>query len=161
MSQVNLQELADSPLFKGLARKEIEYLGAFFLERKVEEGKTVFIENMPGEALYLIKKGTVRISQMVAEGDEQILIVLGAGDVFGEMAIVDSGTRGSTARIAEEAILYSLSTKIFEKIAAANPRLGMQLLLNIVRIFTARLRAARRDYRTMLTTIRGRKKVDG
>ncbi len=157
MPQVNLLGLAESPLFKGLAQKEIELLGAVFTERRVAEGKTVFIENMPGESLYLVKEGTVRISQMLAEGDEQILVVLGTGDVFGEMAIVDSGPRSSSARIAEDAILYSLSTRDFEKLAASNPRLGMQLLLNIVRIFTGRLRSAKRDYRKMLTTILGRK----
>ena len=82
MDQVNLSDLSDSPLFKGLAAKEIEFLGSVFSARQVAEGKTVFIENMPGEALYLIKRGTVRISQMLAEGDEQILVVLGAGDIF-------------------------------------------------------------------------------
>ncbi len=157
MPQVNLMSLAESPLFKGLAQKEIELLATVFAERRVAEGKTVFIENMPGESLYLVKEGTVRISQMLAEGDEQILVVLGVGDIFGEMAIVDNGPRSSSARIAEDAILYSLSTRDFEKLAAANPRLGMQLLMNIVRIFTARLRAAKRDYRKMLTTILGRK----
>lgn len=159
MSQVDLLELADSPLFKGLAKKEIEYLSAVFSVRTVEAGKTIFIENMPGESLYLINKGTVRISQMLAEVDEQIMIVVGAGDVFGEMAIVDGGTRASTARVAEDATLYSLSAKHFEKLAAANPRLGMQLLLNVVRIFTARMRDAKRDYRTMLATILGRDKA--
>jgi CRP-like cAMP-binding protein len=157
MSQINLSELADSPLFKGLARKEIEFLRSSFSERKFGEGKTVFIENMPGEALYLVKEGTVRISQMLAEGDEQIMIVLGAGDIFGEMAIIDGGTRVSTARIAEEATLYSLSAKSFETLAAANPRLGMQLLLNVVRIFSTRMRDATSDYRRMLMTILGRK----
>ena len=157
VNQVNLADLADSPLFKGLAKKEIEYLGTIFSARQVSEGKTVFIENMPGESLYLIKRGTVRISQMLAEGDEQILIVLGVGDVFGELAVIDGGVRATSARIAEDAILYGLSRKDFDKLASTNPRLGMQLMMNVVRMFTARMRAAKNNYQAMLKTLLNRK----
>ena len=157
MDQVNLSDLSDSPLFKGLAAKEIEFLGSVFSARQVAEGKTVFIENMPGEALYLIKRGTVRISQMLAEGDEQILVVLGAGDIFGELAVIDGGNRATSARIAEEALLYGLTRKDFDKLAAANPRLGMQLIMNIIKIFTARMRDAKSNYHAMLKTILARK----
>jgi CRP-like cAMP-binding protein len=156
MEKINLLDLSDSPLFKGFAQKEIELLGTLFSLRKVEQGKTIFIENMPGESLYLIKHGSIRISQMLAEADEQLMTVLGAGDVFGEMAIVDGGTRASTARIAEDATLYALHARDFAKLATSNPRLGMQLLLNVVRIFTSRMRDARRDYRAMMSTILGR-----
>lgn len=159
MSRVDCTELSDSPLFKGMAVREIEYLGDLFAARQVPEGKTVFIENMPGEALYLIRRGTVRISRMLAEGDEQILIVLGTGDVFGELAVLDGGERSATARIAEDALLYGLHRKDFNRLTTENPRLGMQLTLNIVRIFSARMRSAKKDYRAMLLSTLNRKKA--
>ncbi len=157
MTQVNFTDLTDSLIFKGLAAKEIEHLSSIFTERQVPEGKTVFIENMPGESLYLIKRGTVRISQMLAEEDEQILIVLGAGDIFGELAVIDGGDRAATARIAEEAVLYGLKRNDFNKLASQNPRLCMQLTLNIFRSFSMKMRTAKKDYRTMLTTSLNRK----
>ncbi len=150
MGQVNFTSLTDSPLFKNMAAKEIEYLSSIFTVRQVLGGKTVFIENMPGESLYLIKRGTVQISQMLAETNEQILIVLGAGDIFGELAVIDGGKRSTTARIAEDAVLYGLNCKDFNTLASENPRLCMQLTLNIVRIFCSRMRSAKKDYRTML-----------
>lgn len=151
MSQENFSKLTDSLLFKGMATKEIEYLRSLFTLSQVPEGKTVFIENMPGESLYLIKQGMVQISQMLAEVDEQDMVALGAGDVFGEMAVIDGGNRRVTARITKDAVLYSLNRKNFNTLVSEKPRLGLQLTLNIVRIFSARIRSATKDYRTMLT----------
>ena len=99
MSQVDFSQQLESPLFKDLSNKEIESLGSIFTCSQVAEGKTVFIENMPGEALYLIEQGTVQISQMIAEVDEQELTILGAGDIFGEMSVIDGESRLVTARI--------------------------------------------------------------
>jgi CRP-like cAMP-binding protein len=157
MSQVNLTDLTSSPIFKGMASKEIEYLSSIFTLNQLPEGKTVFVENMPGESFYLIKQGTIKISQMLAEIDEVDLIILDAGDVFGEMAVIDGGNRTVTAKITKNAILYSLSRRDFNTLVSEKPRLGLQLTLNIVRIFTARIRNAKNDYRTMLTESLGRK----
>jgi CRP-like cAMP-binding protein len=108
---------------------------------------------MPGEALYLIKQGTITISQMLSENNEQILVVLGAGDMFGELAIIDGDARATSARVAEKAILYGLKRKDFMALASEHPRLGMQLTLNIARTVSSRMRSAKKDYRTMLTTL--------
>ncbi|HEY5673152.1 MAG TPA: cyclic nucleotide-binding domain-containing protein [Malonomonas sp.] len=140
---------------------ELVTLEGYFTVRRLQEGKTIFIENMPGESLYLIKQGTVKISRMLAEGDEQILIVLGPDDVFGEMAVLDGGKRSATARIAEGAVLYGLTRSDFEKLAGSNPALGLKLALNIVRIFSGRVRNSQKDYRAMLLASLNRPKQEG
>ena len=150
MSQVDFDSVNDSPLFKGMTSAEIKKLQHIFTVKRISEGKTIFIENMPGESLYLIKQGTVRISRMLAEGDEQVLIVLGPDDIFGEIAVLDGGKRSATARIAEDAVLYGLTRKNFEAFAEKDPRLGLALTLNIVRIFSGRVRNSQKDYRAML-----------
>jgi CRP/FNR family transcriptional regulator, cyclic AMP receptor protein len=150
MKKVDLSSLKESPLFISMTGEEIEQLEALFTIRRIDGGKTIFLENMPGESLYLIMQGAVKISRMLAEGDEQVLIVLGAEDVFGEMAILDGGKRSATARIAEDAILYGLSRDDFEKLTQQNPQLGLKLTLNIVRIFSGRVRDSQKDYRAML-----------
>jgi len=99
MSQVDLSEFAESQLFKGIEGKELKLLSSIFTQSQVAEGKTLFIENMPGEALYIIVQGSVKISQMLAEVKEQELMTLGAGDVFGELAVIDDGNRTVTAQI--------------------------------------------------------------
>lgn len=150
MTRVNLSSLAESPLFKGLKEQEFDYLADFFQVREIDSGKTVFVENMPGEALYLIRSGKVKVSMMQQEADEQNLITLHAGDVFGELALIDGSLRVTSARVAEAVQLYSLSRKNFLKLAAEKPRLGIQLTLNIAKILSLRLRQAKKDYRAML-----------
>jgi CRP-like cAMP-binding protein len=158
MSDIDLTSLKDSPLFININDAEIKLLEGSFSPRRIPEGKTIFIENMPGEALYLIKQGTVRISRMLAEGDEQVLIVLGPADIFGEMAVLDGGKRSATARIAEDALLYGLTRTDFEKLAEQNPHLGLKFTLNIVRIFSGRVRDSQKDYRAMLLASLNRNK---
>lgn len=150
MSQVDLSGLHDSPLFDNMDAGDLQKLQPLFSVKKVTEGKTIFIENMPGESLYLIKQGTVQVSRMLAEGDEQILIVLGPDDFFGEMAVLDGGKRSATARIAEDAVLYGLSRKNFDALSEKDPKLGLALALNIIRVFSARVRNSQKDYRAML-----------
>lgn len=158
MSRVCFDGLKGSPLFKAMSASDIKSLENIFSIRRIPAGKTIFIENMPGESLYLIKQGTVRISRMLAEGDEQVLIDLGPDDVFGEMAVLDGGKRSATARIAEDVILYGLARKDFELLANTDPRLGLLLTLNIVRIFSSRVRNSQKDYRAMLLACLSRKK---
>ncbi|HMB16924.1 MAG TPA: cyclic nucleotide-binding domain-containing protein [Pelovirga sp.] len=158
MNDVNLNALQDSPLFHGLAAKEIEFFATSLAQQQMSAGKTIYIENMAGESLYLIKKGSVRISQMLAEGEEQTLVVLGPGDTFGELAVIDGGPRAATARVIEDVNLFSLSRKDYNQLCSNNPRLGMQLTLNIFRSFSERLRRSKQDYRNMLIASINRKK---
>ena len=158
MNQINLSAVKESPLFVGLAEKEIEFIGKFLTPHQMSAGKTIYIENMAGECLYLIYKGAVRISQMLAEGEEQTLVVLGSGDTFGELAVIDGGPRAATARVIEDVKMFALSRKDFNQLSTNNPRLGLQLTLNIFRCFSERLRRSKQDYRNMMIASLSRKK---
>lgn len=147
-----------SIMLQGLSDADIGRLAEFCEDRQMAEGTTVFIENMPGESLFLICKGTIRISRMFAEGDEKTLVVLGPEDVFGEMAVIDGLPRSATARVAEDVELISLKKKDFEALCKSAPELALKLTMNIVRIFSKRIREASDEYRDMLIwTIQGDK----
>lgn len=150
MSQVKLSDLVNNPVFNGMQAKEVQHVISLFSQVKVATGKTIFVENMPGEALYLVQEGNVQISQLLAEVDEQNITVIGAGDIFGELAVIDGGDRYATARVIESAVLFVLKRKDYSLLLTDNPRLGLQLTLNIVRIFSAKMRNAKNEYRTML-----------
>ena len=154
---VDFSGLDDSPIFAGMTPAEIKGLESVFSLKEMSEGKTVFIENMLGESLYLIQRGTIRISKMMAEGDEEVLVVLGSADVFGEMAIFDGAHRSATARVAEDAILYCLSKSDFEKLSDKNPALCLKLALNIIRLFSERIRSTQSAHREMLLDALGRR----
>ena len=150
MAAANLDSLKCCFLFKEMSDAEVNMLAELFVEKRLNEGMTVFIEHMPGESLYLIQAGTIRISKMISEGDEKTLVILGPDDVFGEMAILDGAPRCATARVIEEARLLSLRKADFEALCEKNPSLGLRLMRNIVRVFSQRIRENNEDYRVML-----------
>jgi len=154
-----LDRLKGSSLFLDIDGRELAALAPLFQERMLGEGATVFVEQMPGESLYLICEGTVRITKMLAEGEEQILVILGPEDVFGEMAVLDGGPRSATARVAERARLLAIKKKDFEGLCASQPELGMKLMRNIVRLLSQRIRETNDEYRQMLFWSLGRKNV--
>lgn len=148
--KTDLTKLKDSSLLRGLSAAELATLSGAFQEKEMAEGTTVFIENMPGESLYLIQQGTIRISQMIAEGDEKILVILGPEDSFGEMAVLDGAPRSATARVAETALLLILRKGDYEILCEKEPKLALKLTRNIVRIFSQRARENSEEYREML-----------
>ena len=143
-------DIKGSVMLQNLSAQDFDKLALFCDQRQMGEGTTIFIENMPGESLFLIRKGIIRISRMFAEGDEQTLVVLGPEDIFGEMAIIDGLPRSATARVAEDAELISLKKQDFESLCRQEPQLALQIVMNIVRVFSKRIREANDEYRDML-----------
>ena len=150
MDRKEFKDIKGSSMLQGLSDEDLDLLGQVAEKRAMEEGTTIFIENMPGESLFLIKQGTIRISKMFAESDEKTLVVLGPEDVFGEMAVIDGLPRAATARVAEDAELISLNKSAFEKLCQEHPQLAIKIILNLVRVFSKRTREASEEYREML-----------
>jgi CRP-like cAMP-binding protein len=142
--------IKNSSMLQGFSDEDLSTLAGYCEIRAMDEGTTVFIENMPGESLFLVKKGTIRISRMFAEGDEKTLVVLGPEDIFGEMAVIDGLPRSATARVAEKAELISIKKKDLERFCQDDAALALKLVTNIVRVFSRRVREANEEYRDML-----------
>lgn len=157
MARIDLNLFRKSPLCQSMTGDDILALSDYFHEKDMKSGMTVFIENMPGESLYLIQKGVVEISKMLAEGDEQSLVTLGSGDVFGEMAILDGQPRSATARVVDEVVFLVISRSDYERLCADNPELALKLTLNVIRLFSDRIRENNDEYRNMLLVALGRK----
>lgn len=152
----NLEHLRQSSLFKSMTETEIDSLGEYFQEKVIPEGMAVFVENMPGESLYLIRQGAIKVSKMLAEGDEKTLVILGPEEIFGEMAILDGAPRSATARVAEEARLLSMRRADYESLCERNPRLALRLTRNIVNVFSQRIRENNDEYMELLRWSLGR-----
>lgn len=146
----DLSGLRSSPLFASMSDAEIVSLARICSEKVIPEGLAIFVENMPGESLYLVQKGAVKVSKMIAEGEEKILVVLGPDEIFGEMALLDGAPRSATARVAEDATLLCMRRSDFEALCEQNPALALKLTLNIIRIFSRRVRENNDEFRKML-----------
>ncbi|MBW2451067.1 MAG: cyclic nucleotide-binding domain-containing protein [Deltaproteobacteria bacterium] len=140
----------ESAMLQDLSKEDLAVLAKFCDKKHMTKGMTVFIENMPGESLFLISQGAVRISKMFAEADEKALVDLGPSDIFGEMAVIDGLPRSATARVVDAVDLISLKKADFEKLCREKPSLALKLVMNIVRVFSRRIRETNEDYRDML-----------
>ena len=128
-------------LFKGCTREDFELLSGLFVERKVSANTAIFNEKMPGEALYIIKSGEIRISLMAGEGEEVGLLKLGPGDFFGEIALLQESSRAVTARSETAAEVIMLSRKDFLALMDLDPRVAAKVTLSIARLLAMRVKA--------------------
>ncbi len=92
-----LASLAAIPFFGGLEPAALERLAAAMRARRFRRGEVIFHIGDPGDALFVIVSGEVKISLPSETGDEAILATLRPGDVFGELALLDGAPRSASA----------------------------------------------------------------
>jgi CRP-like cAMP-binding protein len=132
--------LGAAPLFAGVARRQLERLASIGEEEQHKKNEKVFSEGDPGDRFYLILEGQVRISREVAGMGEEALAILGPGECFGEMALVDGGPRSADAIVHERCRLFVLRKDDLEDLLFVDRELSYDLLWNFVRTLSARLR---------------------
>ncbi len=145
-----LELLQKTPLFKGSSREELELVIGLFQERTVKPNTTIFTEKMPADSLCIIKSGNVRISVMAGEGEEKMLLLLGPGEFFGELALLHEGSRMVSARSESVVELLVLTRKDFQALIELEPRTASRLLLAIARLLAMRVKAYNILFRDML-----------
>ena len=79
--------LAQSFLFQGLGKDQIQLLADIASPRSYTRGRTIFLEGDPGIGFYMVVSGKVKIYKMSLEGKEQILHIFGPGEPFGEVPV--------------------------------------------------------------------------
>ena len=92
------------PFFSNLSTDEINTLAEQLVTRRFSSGQIVFHLGDPGGLLYIITKGKVKISHSNPDGQEALLAILGAGDHFGELALLDDEPRSATAEAIEPSL---------------------------------------------------------
>jgi len=136
MVRMDVANLRSVPLFSSLDPKETAQLGEYLTIHDYPRAATIFRTGDPGDAMYLIDVGKVRISITDADGAVVTLAELGPGDFFGEMAILDGQGRSANAIAIEDARLAKLTRDDFISFMRADPRVTLELMTAL----TARLR---------------------
>jgi CRP/FNR family cyclic AMP-dependent transcriptional regulator len=122
-------------LFEGLTPTQLEWVAQRAHRRVFEAGRNVMTIEQPGEAVYIILYGTVKIHVEQGERDV-ILAILGSGDLLGEMSLIDSVGRSASAVTLESSLMLWMDKITFNYILDNFPPVAR----NLVRIMTARVR---------------------
>ena len=134
--QDRLRFLHSVPMFAEMDDNELLRLSGDLWRRALLAGETLFYQGDPGNAVYVIESGTVRIYVHAEEGQEVSVVLCGPGDLIGEMSLLDQLPRSATAVATEDAVLRVMSDEDF----CLHLRTSSQLALNVMLTLSTRLR---------------------
>jgi CRP/FNR family cyclic AMP-dependent transcriptional regulator len=135
-----IDQLARVELFSGLKPQGLELIAKVATEETHSVGTKIFQHGDAGDKLYLILEGKVRISREVPGMGEEALAVLGPGQVFGEMALLDESARSADARVHERCRVLAIPKDGFDDLLFLHKDLAYEVLWSIVRMLVSRLR---------------------
>ncbi|HET7790237.1 MAG TPA: Crp/Fnr family transcriptional regulator [Gemmatimonadales bacterium] len=121
------------PLFDQLAPAEIVRVSEVARERSYPKNSVILFEDDPGDALYVVATGQVKVVLIGEDGREVILSVLGPGEFFGEMALIDDEPRSAHVIAMEDSNLVVLRREDFQQILVQTPAISVSLLRELSR----------------------------
>jgi CRP-like cAMP-binding protein len=133
-------QLAGITLFAGLKPPALELIDKISNEEIHAAGTKIFQHGDAGDKLYLILEGKVRISREVQGMGEEALAVLGPGQAFGEMALLDESPRSADARVHERCRVLAIPKDRFDDLLFLHKDLAYEVLWSMVRMLVGRLR---------------------
>lgn len=133
-----INTLRTIPLFSDLREGDIERIGQAARERSYPRNSVIVFEDDPGDALYVVLSGQVKVVLTAEDGREVILSVRDRGDFFGEMSLIDQEPRSAHVIAMEEARLLVLRREDFHSCLRDIPEIAVGLL----RALVTRLRQA-------------------
>ena len=132
--------LSKVPAFANLAPRDLKEVAAIVHKREYRAGEPVFYQGDPGLGMYIVQDGEVSIAILGKDGNEQELAVLGDGDFFGELALLDESPRSANAICKTDCTLIGFfRPDLFELIEKENT-LGIKIVLKLAEIVAQRLR---------------------
>ena len=120
-----------APLFTALDEAAAVSLRANMDSVKIAKGSVLFAEGDEGDHLYVIVEGKLKLGTSSGDGRENLLSILGPGEMFGELSLFDPGPRTSTATAVTDAKLLSLGQEKLLPWLATNPNVSLQLLARL------------------------------
>jgi CRP/FNR family cyclic AMP-dependent transcriptional regulator len=134
-------------LFRDLRPADFARLQQLLHCRACPAGTTLLTADQPGEVAYIIQRGAIKVHVTQADGRSVILAILGAGEVLGEMSLVDSLGRSASATTIEDSVLCWMDRSAFWDCLQVIPA----MTYNLVRILSRRLRLANIQTQSLAT----------
>lgn len=119
-------------LFSKLEASDVDLIASYGVKRPFPRGAIVIYEGAEGDSCYIILSGRTKVYVSDDQGKEVILNILGAGDYFGELALIDSAPRCASVMALEGIQLFVVSKIGFEKCLSEHPELSLKLMHPLV-----------------------------
>jgi CRP/FNR family cyclic AMP-dependent transcriptional regulator len=120
--------LKNVPFFRRLSQKDVAALAKRLIMRRFGSGQIIFHLGDPAGLLYIITNGKIKISHASSDGQEAVLAILGNGDFFGELALLDDSPRSATAEAIEPTETLTLHRDDFLSFLDNNPLFARHVL---------------------------------
>jgi CRP/FNR family cyclic AMP-dependent transcriptional regulator len=134
MAQKNDEEvIRRAPLFTALDDASAATLRESMTQVKVSKGQTLFKEGDAGDRLFVVVEGKLKLGTSSGDGRENLLSILGPGDMFGELSLFDPGPRTATATAVTDARVLALANDQVIGWVTAHPQVSLQLLKRLAR----------------------------
>ncbi len=133
MTQTTADFLATVPLFGGLDRQELERFAELTREKTYPRGSVILFEHDPGDSLFVVRSGRVKVVLIGEDGREVILGMLGVGEHFGELSLIDDRPRSAHVMAVEDADLLVLHRDDFRARVESSPSVAWSLLTELSR----------------------------
>ena len=128
---IDQEVIRKAPLFTALDDAASASLLANMVSVKIAKGTILFAEGDGGDQLYVIAEGKLKLGTSSGDGRENLLSILGPGEMLGELSLFDPGPRTSTATAVTDAKLLSLGQEKLLPWLAENPKVALQLLARL------------------------------
>ncbi|HDQ26564.1 MAG TPA: cyclic nucleotide-binding domain-containing protein, partial [bacterium] len=130
--------------FKDFNQGDIAALNSLCAEESFKSGDTIFPEEGPGDKMYIIKSGAVKITKKVKD-QENTIAVINQGEFFGEMALLDGMPRSAAAKAAADASVLSISRDNYLSLRQSSPQTALKIVDILVKVLSNRLRQANKN----------------
>jgi CRP-like cAMP-binding protein len=123
------EALLASPFFQTMRPEELDQVIDTAIERRVPRGTVIFTKGDPGTSMMAVLAGRVRVSSVSSEGKEVMLNVIGPGEIFGEIALLDGKSRSADATALEDTTLLVVERRNFLPFIMRNEGLVERLFI--------------------------------
>lgn len=137
--------LSVSSFFSALGPEAIAQIAALCTSRKMRDGEILFLKGDPGDALYGVRRGQIVITTTTDAGRQFTLNILGPGDIFGEIALLDGQPRSADAVASGHVELFMIRRSDFQDLLKRRPEITtriIELLCERLRFSSERLEEA-------------------
>ena len=128
-----IESLRSIPLFLGVSDEDLGSVASLLIERRFPNNKTIVEEGLPGDYMYIIREGRVKVTKLSGDGREKILELLGPGDFFGEMSLLDREPRSASVKALSETRILALARNDFLNLLRKSADLAMAVIQELTR----------------------------